>query len=372
MNDQVFELYKKMGNSPCFFNCALDFANKITPEEIQCAVMFIDHKNQCYHIPSCFPMKSDRHGFTETGRLRKPIEKTALVKAIYENKIITGRHNDDKDKENFGYMEEHAINKGIKSTAIIPIKINDTIDWLIIIDKVYPYCDAFSEKEIEYLKQHKNWIEENEICSYRSKINIKPSKNASSVTEDFVDEAIHLLLNTPLGGYTNLIRKNIGNKEKTMKIIDTIEKVSRTLEDRIKHLRKVKKFLFQENQKTCVNIKDVIQILLGNEDENKFKIIESCLVDEKISVNKEAIQFFFLELRKQILESKEQDKNATVELSKNQKSLIITILNSGLTSYKLTFIFNLRILRHLAEKLNGKMEIDNNGTCKIFLPLAEE
>lgn len=348
----------------CLVGWTVFFAIEITPKNPQCVIELINHTDESYKIIYGLPADSNRHGIGEGGLLKAPIEKIALLEAIDENKIIIIQN--AKNDYRVHYMIEHIINKKIESLAIIPIEVDERVEWLIILDKIFP-DKGFGEKEINFLREHKQLIEKKEIPRLGNGARLNENSGVATLGK-ILDEYAHMILNplTSMGGFAERL-KSIKDSE-----IDIARKYGKIISQEARRLEKefisfnriIKQLALNGQKPESAPLKQYLFIFKNQQynikDGNR-------LMEKNVLLITGAAKCFFEEFKKYIEETGvESGEKPIIEIEKEKRYIKLKFYNGSTSRIKKDFRWPL--FNYLMQILNGKLEVKNKE-YRIFLPI---
>ena len=208
-----------------------NLAINIVPENLQCILMRLDRGGKRYRIITGLPSDNRRHGIGEVGHLYEPVAKTALLEAVGSHEVVVIQQ--AKTDSRVSYMERHVLDKDIEAIAILPICYEKVVRWLIVIDKVPPSKPGFSDKELDYLKKQKHWLENYELPVIRLETTMNYGLTSlRGILDNYGHEIRSRLL--PIGGYAQLIKKHLSpDHVKITRFVEHIINESRRCENEL-------------------------------------------------------------------------------------------------------------------------------------------
>jgi hypothetical protein len=340
---------------------------KVTRENIQFVIKQLDLKQNRYVIIYGVPSDNKRHGIGEWGHLYEPVKKNAMVQAIDNNEIVIIQ--DASSDDRVSYMRNHIENKKIFSLAIIPIRFQGEVKWLIVIDKVEPCSRGFSVKDISILYKGKAYIEDRGIPLF---------SQGSALMDDLtcpggvVEKLAHILRNRimPLSGFAKrllkVIPEDFPDSEKAKlyaNIIINEMKISGQELDSFTNL--VAHISPNGKVRESITFEQALAFFSHEKCSLEF---DSSLLEEKIIIISGTLKELFKELARYIDQNEIEDEITQINAYKSNGFIELKFTNSSFQAFKNDVDSRLTTFRQIVENcLYGKFEV-NNRECIISFP----
>jgi hypothetical protein len=335
---------------------ALQLAQKLTPKKPQGVVFKIQDDPDVFKILWGIPMDSHRHGIGDVGHLQLPTKKIAILDAINENRpiIIDDAINDHRVE----YMREHVKSKDILSLAVIPIMRDESVDWLIIMDKVEPAKKGFTSTEVVQIEKCKKHLEKS-ISNISNVLN----GHIESMLSDYADVLRNQL--PPLSGLARKIIKTENLAEaKTQAAL--MNEVILKLEKELVSYFSLADCIAENHKKQKVKVSE---ILAGAE--NAFEIsADPAVMSKKVFVNQDVMKIFFFEFGSYLKRSGGQEGLPIVNIESETFNIVLRIKNKAFGEFKESTDSRLSLLKSVIVGQNGDMNIKTE-LCTIALPRSK-
>jgi hypothetical protein len=336
---------------------AENITQSLTPSNPQCVIIKILEKENrnVFNIIWGIPMDNRRHGINDFGHLLEPTPKIAILDAIANDEIIV--INDTLADPRVNYMREHILHKGIQSLAVIPISLQQKIDWLIIIDKVAQEKKSFTAHQIKSLTKYKDHIEEK--ISNIDHLNVQPS------LESILGDKAHILLNalSPIGGFSKRIKKT-SNLEIIYNYADIIDREVAKVQKGFKIYVDLMRYAFGNNTK--IKSVRIIDVLAWIEDDFEIES-EFDTLNKTIMVDQNVIKTLLEAFKNYIAQNASSTDDPFICISEETFNIVIKISSDAFRRFKDDTDSDLRLLKEVILKQKGKMNI-KESLCVIAFP----
>jgi hypothetical protein len=342
-----------------------NLAINIVPENLQCILMRLDLGGKRYRIITGLPSDNRRHGIGEVGHLYEPVVKTALLEAVQTNEVVVIQQ--AMTDPRVDYMQRHVLNKDIEAIAILPICYEKAVRWLIAIDKVPPSKPGFSDKELDYLKRQKYWLENIELPVVRLETTMNHGiTSLRSILDNYGHEIRNRIL--PIGGYAQLIKKNLSpDNSKITRFVEHIINESKRCENELAAFTRLIIHLYSgEDAKEPIMVRE-LRDYFRNLPNMRYLGDEKAYQELAIESYKNALDAVFSELARYIATTGIKKDETCFSVAQDQFSISLLIKNRVFQEYKKDMDVRLSLFEHIIKKTGGNVAY-GNGECLIRFP----